>query len=88
MPPYNGTYKGHRPSLARGADAVTAVPSPSVPLKVTTPLVLTFKADGYVMTSKEVTPDRDQELGIALKKRGGSGKKKTRDDILDPFRRK
>jgi hypothetical protein len=49
-------------------------------------LVLTFKAEGFVMTSKEVTPDRDQDLAVTLKKRpGAAGHKRTRDDLLDPF---
>jgi serine/threonine-protein kinase len=72
-----------------GGMTVGAAPGPVQLPRDTSPLVLTFKADGYVMTSKEVTPDRDQELGITLKKRGGGGKKKsTRNDILDPFGRK
>ena len=72
-----------------GGMTVGAAPGPVQLPRDSSPLVLTFKADGYVMTSKEVTPDRDQELGITLKKRGGGGgKKPTRDDILDPFGRK
>ena len=72
-----------------GGMTVGAAPGPVQLPRDTSPLVLTFKAEGYVMTSKEVTPDRDQEVGVALKKRGGGGgKKHTRDDILDPFRRK
>jgi len=72
-----------------GGMTVGAAPGPVQLPRDGSPLVLTFKADGYVMTSKEVTPDRDQELGITLKKRGGGGgKKPTRDDILDPFGRK
>ncbi|MDB4960344.1 MAG: serine/threonine protein kinase [Myxococcales bacterium] len=50
------------------------------------PLVLTFKADGFVITSKEVVPDRDQDLAVTMKKRAGAAtKKRTRDDLLDPF---
>jgi hypothetical protein len=68
--------------LPRGADAV----------------VLTFKADGYVAMSRQVTPDRDQPLGVTLKKRApASGKGKGhgqgqgnpnrdgRDDLIDVF---
>ncbi len=59
-------------------------------------LVLVFKADGYKLESKAVTPDRDQAIEIKLKKKPGSGngstgggKKPTRDDIIDnPFGKK
>ncbi len=73
-----------------GGMTVGAAPGPVQLPRDTSPLVLTFKADGFVMTSKEVTPDQDQELGVTLKKRpgGSGGKKPTRDDILDPFGRK
>jgi len=72
-----------------GGMTVGAAPGPVQLPRDSSPLVLTFKADGFVMTSKEVTPDTDQELGITLKKRaGGGGKKPTKDDILDPFGRK
>jgi len=71
-----------------GGMTVGAAPGPVQLPRDAAPLVLTFKADGHVMTSKEVTPDRDQEIKIVLKKRASGGKKATRDDILDPFGRK
>jgi hypothetical protein len=72
-----------------GGMTVGAAPGPVQLPRDSASLVLTFKADGHIMTSKEITPDRSQELSVTLKKRaGGGGKKATRDDILDPFRRK
>jgi hypothetical protein len=50
-------------------------------------LVLTFKTDGYLPASREVTPDRDQQLSISLKKRV-TGKRPTRDDLIDVFDKK
>jgi eukaryotic-like serine/threonine-protein kinase len=51
------------------------------------PVVLTFKADGFVSASKTVTPDRDQPLEIALKKkpRAQTIKPNNKDDIIDVF---
>ncbi len=58
-------------------------------------LVLVFKADGYKLESKTITPDRDQAIEIKLKKKPGAaigspgGKQPTRDDIIDnPFGKK
>jgi hypothetical protein len=49
--------------------------------------MLTFKADGYVLQSKAITPDKDQALSVALKKKPGSGSHSTKNDILDPFKK-
>ncbi len=67
-----------------GGMTVGAAPGPVQLPRDDAPLVLTFKAEGYVMTSKEVTPDRNQDIQLVLKKRTG-GKKTTRNDIIDPF---
>jgi serine/threonine-protein kinase len=53
-------------------------------------VVLTFKADGFLPTSKTVTPDRDQRLEVQLKKKpsGAGGTrpwKPNKDDIIDVF---
>jgi serine/threonine-protein kinase len=51
------------------------------------PVVLTFKADGYVPAAKAVTPDKDQTLDVALKKkpRATPAKQNNKDDIIDVF---
>jgi hypothetical protein len=50
-------------------------------------MVLTFKLDGYLPTSRTVTPDRDQALTVTLKKKptGVPGKRTSRDDLIDIF---
>jgi eukaryotic-like serine/threonine-protein kinase len=50
-------------------------------------LVLTFKADGFVPASREVTPDHDQAISIALKRRAPT-KRRNRDDLIDVFDKK
>jgi eukaryotic-like serine/threonine-protein kinase len=47
-------------------------------------LVLTFKADGWIPTSQQLTPDRDQRLSIALKRRAPA-RRTNRDDLIDVF---
>jgi serine/threonine protein kinase len=49
------------------------------------PIVLTFKADGFVPVSRSLTPDRDQALAVPLKRRLAPGKRRSRDDIIDVF---
>jgi len=71
---------------------VGAAPGPVQLPRDRAPLILVFKADGYKLESKTVTPDRDQAIEIKLKKKPGAlptGKKPTRDDIIDnPFGKK
>ena len=71
-----------------GGMTVGAAPGPVQLPRDASAMVLTFKADGYLTTSREVTPDRDQRLDVTLKKKSGGGKRPTKDDILDPFGRK
>ncbi len=71
-----------------GGMTVGAAPGPVQLPRDASAMVLTFKVDGYLTTSREVTPDRDQRLDVTLKKKPGSGTRKTKDDILDPFGRK
>jgi serine/threonine protein kinase len=70
-----------------GGMTVGAAPGPVQLPRDAAAMVLTFKADGFLTTSREVTPDRDQPLEVTLKKKPGAVKKKTKDDILDPFGR-
>jgi serine/threonine protein kinase len=70
-----------------GGMTVGAAPGPVQLPRDSSAMVLTFKADGYLAASREVTPDRDQTLDVALKKKPGA-KRQTKDDILDPFGRK
>jgi tRNA A-37 threonylcarbamoyl transferase component Bud32 len=70
-----------------GGMTVGAAPGPVQLPRDNAAMVLTFKADGFLTASHTVTPDRDQALEVSLKKKPGA-KKKTKDDILDPFGRK
>ncbi|MDQ3336921.1 MAG: protein kinase [Myxococcota bacterium] len=63
---------------------IGTAPGPVQMPRDTDALVLTFKAEGFVPASREVTPDRDQSLSISLKKRV-TGKRPTRDDLIDVF---
>jgi eukaryotic-like serine/threonine-protein kinase len=51
----------------------------------TDPVVLTFRADGYVPASKPVTPNADSSLAVALKKKAvrRAKSKGDKDDIID-----
>ncbi|MGE0396242.1 MAG: serine/threonine protein kinase [Kofleriaceae bacterium] len=70
-----------------GGMTVGAAPGPVQLPRDSSTMVLTFKADGYLTASREVTPDKDQSLDVTLKKKPAA-KRKTKDDILDPFGRK
>ncbi|HEU0033988.1 MAG TPA: protein kinase [Kofleriaceae bacterium] len=48
-------------------------------------LVLTFKREGYLPTSRTVTPDRDQALSVTLKRRP-TIKQPNKDDLIDYFK--
>ncbi len=71
---------------------VGVAPGPVQLPRDTSALVLVFKADGYKLESRTVTPDRDQAIEIKLKKKPGfisGGNKPTRDDIIaNPFGKK
>ena len=71
-----------------GDKVVGVAPGPVQLDRSSTAVVLTFRADGYVPTSKSVVPDGDKPLDVTLKKkavRGAGGKKPGRDDIIDVF---
>jgi eukaryotic-like serine/threonine-protein kinase len=67
---------------------VGAAPGPVQLPRGDAPVVLTFKADGYLPMSKTITPTRDEDLKVALKKKPGVGapaKRSSKDDIIDVF---
>jgi serine/threonine-protein kinase len=68
---------------------VGAAPGPVQLPRGDAPVVLTFKLDGYLPLSKTVTPARDQDLVLALKKKptsaGAPAKRSSKDDIIDVF---
>jgi serine/threonine-protein kinase len=73
-----------------GGDIVGTAPGPVQLPRGDAPIVLVFKADGYLPVSRSIAPNRDQPLMLALKKRGAAPTGPTRhgpgkDDILDPF---
>ncbi len=67
-----------------GGMTVGAAPGPVQLPRDSSAMVLTFKADGFLTASREVTPDRDQALDVTLKKKPGAGKRPGKDDIIDP----
>ena len=70
-----------------GGMTVGAAPGPVQLPYSKEPIVLTFKADGYLPASRSVVPDRDQSLPIVLKKKAAAPVRPahSHDDILDPF---
>ncbi|HUS28649.1 MAG TPA: serine/threonine-protein kinase [Kofleriaceae bacterium] len=67
---------------------IGAAPGPVQLERGTAAVVLTFRADGYLPTSKSVVPDGDKLLDAALKKKpkvSGGGHRPGRDDIIDVF---
>ena len=72
-----------------GGMTAGAAPGPVQLPRVAEGMVLTFKADGYLPTSKTLVPDHDQTLAVTLKKKssgtGTGGKRPGRDDIENPF---
>jgi len=77
--------------LAGGA-TVGVAPGPVQLPTGTAPVVLVFKAPGYVPLSKTLVPDHPQELHVVLKRRPvhhvPRGSAHDPDSILDPFGRK
>jgi serine/threonine-protein kinase len=74
-----------------GGMTVGAAPGPVQLPKDVGQLVMVFKADGYKVESRTVTPDRDQTLEVLLKRKPGAApvRKPTKDDIIaDPFKKK
>jgi serine/threonine-protein kinase len=50
------------------------------------PVVLTFKAPGFVPASRTLTPDGDRPLSVQLKRRPAAGAKHpSKDDIIEAF---
>ena len=70
-----------------GDKVVGVAPGPVQLDRSTTPVVLTFRVDGYLPASKSVVPDADKPLDVTLKKKAvrGGGKRPGRDDIIDVF---
>jgi eukaryotic-like serine/threonine-protein kinase len=66
---------------------IGTAPGPVQLPRDTDALVLTFKADGWLPASQQLTPDRDQRLSISLKRRAPT-KRTTRDDLIDVFEKK
>jgi eukaryotic-like serine/threonine-protein kinase len=83
----DGVPEGTEVSIA--GTPIGVAPGPVQVPHADSPVVLTFKADGFVSLSKTVTPDRDQRLEIQLKKKphpsGNAGTKPNKDDIIDVF---
>ncbi|MEO8702527.1 MAG: serine/threonine-protein kinase, partial [Kofleriaceae bacterium] len=70
-----------------GGMTAGAAPGPVQLPRDTAQMVLTFKLDGYLPTSRTIVPDRDQSLVLALKKKPGgvARPRSTKDDIIDLF---
>ncbi|MBS1122248.1 MAG: serine/threonine protein kinase [Deltaproteobacteria bacterium] len=70
-----------------GGMTAGAAPGPVQLPRDQVPMVLTFKLDGYLPTSRTVTPDRDQALTVTLKKKPTSapGHRSSKDDLIDIF---
>jgi len=68
-------------------NVIGAAPGPVQLPYGTAPVVLTLRADGYVTTSKTVTPDASSTLDAPLKKKQGrTATKSTKDDIIQGFK--
>jgi serine/threonine-protein kinase len=71
--------------LVAGA-VIGAAPGPVQIAYGADPVVLTFRAEGYLPASRSITPAADGELAVALKKkpvRRATGGASTKDDIID-----
>ncbi|MDB4956869.1 MAG: serine/threonine protein kinase, partial [Myxococcales bacterium] len=69
-----------------GAQTIGVAPGPVQLPRGDTPVVLTFKAEGYLPVSKSVVPDKDQPLAVVMRKKPhAGGAKTTKDDIIDVF---
>jgi serine/threonine-protein kinase len=73
-----------------GGMTAGAAPGPVQLPRDSSPMVMTFKVDGYFPASRTVTPDHDQQLVVTLKKKPVSGTKRrpNKDDIIDIFEKK
>ena len=84
-----GVPEGTEVSIA--GTPIGAAPGPVQVPRGDSAVVLTFRADGYLPTSKSVVPDGDKALDVTLKKKragGTGGTKPNRDDIIDVFGKK
>jgi hypothetical protein len=70
-----------------GDKVVGIAPGPVQLDRGVSPVVLMFRAEGYLPASKSIVPDGDKPLDVTLKKKAvrGGGKKPGRDDIIDVF---
>ena len=63
--------------------AVGVAPGPVQLPYATDPLVLTFRAEGYVPASKSITPTSDSSMSMSLKKKQAPRRTHRKDDIID-----
>jgi serine/threonine-protein kinase len=70
-----------------GSDVIGAAPGPVQLARSESPIVLTFRAEGYMPASTTVIPDGAKLVELSLKKkpRRSGTSKPTRDDIIDVF---
>lgn len=68
-----------------GGKVIGAAPGPLQLPHGISPVVLTFRADGYLTASKTVTPSEASTLDVGLKKKPAKKRpgKSTKDDIID-----
>jgi tRNA A-37 threonylcarbamoyl transferase component Bud32 len=70
-----------------GGVSIGVAPGPVQLDRGTRPVVLTFKAPGYVPASQTITPDGDRPLAVQLRRRptGAAPKQPAKDDIIEAF---
>jgi hypothetical protein len=88
------TLESNPPSEVSVAGGVLGTTPQTISLKVSkTPVEVVFAARGYVTTTRSITPRRDRDIGVLLKKerRKGSRRRPRRlqpagDDAVNPFK--
>jgi hypothetical protein len=70
-----------------GSTSVGVAPGPVQLDRGGSPVVLTFKAPGYIPASRTLTPDGDRPLAVQLRRKpaGGPARQPSRDDIIEAF---
>jgi len=70
-----------------GGVSIGVAPGPVQLDRGTRPVVLTFKAPGYLPASRTLTPDGDRPLAVQLRRRpgGGAPRQQSKDDIIEAF---
>ena len=72
--------------IYRDGTELGAAPGPIQLDLATEPVVLTFKAEGYIVASRAIVPDADKTIEVVLKPKGRvpAGKPRPgKDDIFD-----